>query len=341
MGGVTPVPQSSDGGPAGSSRRILVAGGAGFLGSHLCELLLARGHRVVCVDDLSTGHTRNLEAFRDHPRFELIRADVAATPSMPVDAIAHLASPASPVDYERIPIHTMRANSLGTWRLLDIARERRAALLFVSTSEVYGDPLVHPQPETYWGNVDPIGPRSCYDESKRFGEALVTAYRREHGVRANIVRLFNTYGPRMRPDDGRVIPAMISAALDGKALPLHGDGSQTRSFCHASDTVAGISHVLTDADADGEVLNIGNPAEITMLDLAHAVLEGVGRSGGIEHVAKRPGDPERRRPVIDRMQERYGWGPRVSLTDGLAQTIRWFAALRATGEGVPVGSAPG
>jgi len=336
MGGEARAPQIRDPRSAGAVKRIMVAGGAGFLGSHLCELLLARGHEVVCVDDLSTGDERNLEMFRDDPLFEFVQADVAAAPSLPVDAIAHLASPASPVDYERIPIHTLRANSLGTWRLLDIARERSAALLFVSTSEVYGDPLVHPQPETYWGNVDPIGPRSCYDESKRFGEALLMAYRREHGVRANIVRLFNTYGPRMRPSDGRVIPAMISAALDGTSLPLHGDGLQTRSFCHARDTVAGIAHVLTDPDADGEVLNIGNPAEITMLQLAHAILAAVGGPGEIEHVDKRPGDPERRRPVIERMGVRYGWAPSVALTEGLEDTVRWFAALRKAGLGAPI-----
>lgn len=308
--------------------RILVAGGAGFIGSHLCRSLLADGHEVVCVDNLSTGARANIRELESEPAFRFVQADVSdglvlSLGWLPqVDAIIHLASPASPVDYDRLPLETMAANSVGTWRLLDLARQTDASLLFVSTSEVYGDPLVHPQPETYWGNVDPTGPRSCYDESKRFGEALVFAVRRAHGVRANVVRLFNTYGPRMRRDDGRAIPEMMSAALEGRPLRVHGDGMQTRSFCYVSDLVAGLTQVLLDPALDGEILNIGNPSEITVRELAETILRILGREGSLEFVEPRPGDPGRRRPVIDRMIQRYGWEPKVGLEEGLVETFR-------------------
>jgi dTDP-glucose 4,6-dehydratase len=312
--------------------RFLIAGGAGFIGSHLGRELLRRGHHVVCVDDLSTGKIANIVDVLAHPRYEFVEADVAMAPSRPVDVVAHLASPASPVDYDRMPLHTLRANSLGTFRLVEIAREVGATFCFVSTSEVYGDPLVHPQPEEYWGNVDPIGPRSCYDESKRFGEALVVAARREIGVRANIVRPFNTYGPNMRRDDGRVIPEMISAALDGRPLTVHGNGQQTRSFCYVSDLVEGLMLVLLDRRIDGRVFNIGNPQEISMWDLAQRIVDITGSEAGIRSSDARPGDPERRRPIIDRMRERYGWHPLVDLSDGLRRTIDSFrgAEGRAT-----------
>lgn len=308
--------------------RILVAGGAGFIGSHLCRSLLRGGHEVVCLDDLSTGTRANIQELEHEPQFIFVEVDVSDGAALelaelpPVDAIIHLASPASPVDYDRLPLQTMAANSLGTWRLLDLARDTGASMLFVSTSEVYGDPLVHPQPETYWGNVDPTGPRSCYDESKRFGEALVFSARRVHGIRANVVRLFNTYGPRMRRDDGRAIPEMIGAALDGRPLPIQGDGMQTRSFCYVSDLVAGLAHVLLDPTLDGEILNIGNPDEITVRDLAETILRLLGLPGTLEFVEARPGDPGRRRPIIDRMIRRYGWIPRVGLEDGLVETFR-------------------
>jgi dTDP-glucose 4,6-dehydratase len=278
----------------------------------------------VCVDDLSTGERSNIADLLAHPSFEFVHADVADAPIRPVDVIAHLASPASPVDYDRMPLHTLRANSLGTFRLLEVADRVGAAFCFVSTSEVYGDPLVHPQPEEYWGNVDPVGPRSCYDESKRFGEALVVATRKESGIRANIVRPFNTYGPDMRRHDGRVIPEMISAALSGRPLAIHGDGLQTRSFCYVSDLVDGLSCVLLDRDADGEIFNIGNPREITMLDLARRILHVAGSRAELHFVDARPGDPERRRPIIKRIQARYGWAPRVQLTEGLRRTVRSF-----------------
>jgi dTDP-glucose 4,6-dehydratase len=306
--------------------RIMIAGGAGFIGSHLSRSLLGQGHHIVCVDDLSTGALHNISDLLEHQRFEFIRSDVAHAPAVQVDVIAHLASPASPVDYDRMPIHTLRANSLGMYRLLDVANKVGARLVYTSTSEVYGDPLVHPQPESYWGNVDPVGPRSCYDEAKRFGEALLFAARRETGVQANVVRLFNTYGPDMRPDDGRVIPEMISAALAGRSLVVHGNGMQTRSFCYVSDLVAGLTHVLLDDVIDGEIFNIGNPHEITMRELAEHIVDLTGRSGELSFTSARPGDPERRRPVIDRIRDRYGWEPRVSLRDGLTRTVAAFRA---------------
>jgi dTDP-glucose 4,6-dehydratase len=307
----------------------MLAGGAGFVGSHLSRSLLARGHEVVCVDDLSTGSRANIDDLFGEPGYEFVHADVADAPIRSVDVVAHLASPASPVDYDRMPLHTLRANSFGTHRLIEVADRARARFCFASTSEVYGDPLVHPQPEEYWGNVDPVGPRSCYDEGKRFGEALVVAARRELGLRATIVRPFNTYGPGMRRDDGRVIPEMISAAIADRPLIIHGDGQQTRSFCFVADLVDGLSHVLLDQDADGLILNIGNPREITMLDLAKRIIKVAGGRGELCFIEARPGDPERRRPVIRRMHERYGWTPRVQLTQGLRRTVQAFRAAEA------------
>lgn len=306
--------------------KVLVAGGAGFIGAHVCRALLARGHEVVCVDNLLTGSLENIQELREDPGFEFLHVDVASVPVLQVDSILHLASPASPVDYDRLPLETMAANGFGMWRLLELARDVGASLTFASTSEVYGDPLVHPQPESYWGNVDPVGPRSCYDESKRFGEALLMAARRSYGVRANIVRLFNTYGPRMRVDDGRVIPEMLSAAVRGDPLVIHGDGTQTRSFCYVSDLVEGLLHVALDASIDGEIFNIGNPAEMTILELAETIRRLVRPNALIQFDARRPGDPERRRPIIQKMNERYGWTPRVGLQEGLITTAEWFTA---------------
>lgn len=306
--------------------RVLVAGGAGFIGSHVCEELLRRGHQVICLDNLSTGSRRNVAGFEDHPEFRFVRGDAERCEDINVDAILHLASPASPVDYDRLPLETMAANSQGTWRLCDVARSTGARLTFVSTSEVYGDPLVHPQAETYWGNVDPIGPRACYDESKRFGEALVMSMRRAHGLRANIVRLFNTYGPRMRRDDGRAIPELVSAALDGRSLPVYGDGQQTRSFCYVDDLVHGLLAVALDDAIDGEVFNIGNPTETTIGALAERIRDLVDPGLEIVYVTARPGDPARRRPDISRMRERYGWQPAVDLDTGLRATIAAFTA---------------
>jgi nucleoside-diphosphate-sugar epimerase len=307
---------------------ILVAGGAGFIGSHVCAALLGRGHSVVCVDNLSTGTAENVRELEHDPRFHFLESDVAETPVVPVDRILHLASPASPVDYERSPLETMAANALGTWRLLQVARQTSASLTFVSTSEIYGDALVHPQPEAYWGNTDPVGPRSCYAESKRFGEALVFAYRRAEGVRANVVRVFNTYGPRMRHGDGRVIPEMLAAAFEGRPLIVHGDGRQTRSFCYVSDLVEALLHVTLDPEVDGEIFNLGNPGEITVRELAETIRGLVRPDAVIQYVERRTGDPERRRPAIAKVQGRYGWSPRVTLERGLRMTAESFAAER-------------
>jgi nucleoside-diphosphate-sugar epimerase len=313
--------------------RVIVAGGAGFIGSHLCERLVADGHTVTCIDNFVTGSRDNLAGLLDTPAFELVEADVAEAPELESDLILHLASPASPVDYDRLPLETMRANAIGTWRLLDIAARSGARLVFTSTSEVYGDPLVHPQPESYWGNVDPVGPRACYDESKRFGEALIMSSRRVTGVRATIVRLFNTYGPRMRIDDGRAIPELMTAALEGRPLVLHGDGSQTRSFCHVSDLVDGLLHVAFDDAADGELYNVGNPAEITIRQLADEIIRVTGSRSNVAFDRRRPGDPERRRPDISKISARYDWQPRVPLSDGLRLTADAFRSqLAATPE---------
>lgn len=311
--------------------RVLLAGAGGFIGSHLTDRLLADGHRVIGLDNFVTGTPDNLADAGRHEAFELIEADVTDAPMLPVDLVMHLASPASPVDYDRLPLETMHANARGTWHLLEVARQAGARLVFTSTSEVYGDPLVHPQPEGYWGHVDPIGPRSCYDESKRFAEALIMASRRTQRVQATITRLFNTYGPRMRVDDGRAIPELLSAALEDRPLTVHGDGSQTRSFCYVSDLVDGLVAVATDRDADGEVFNVGNPDEITILELAEAIIRVTGSRSAIQFDPRRPGDPERRRPDITKISERYGWRPGVPLDDGLRRTAAEFIPTSAVG----------
>ncbi len=304
--------------------RVLVAGGAGFIGSHLCRELLDRGHQVVCLDNLITGRLDNIEPMMSDPAFTFIRADVSHAPPLEVDLVLHLASPASPRHYKAHPLETMLANSTGTHRLLDLARECNARFVFASTSEVYGDPLEHPQKETYWGNVNPIGPRACYDESKRFGEALTFEYRRKLGARASLVRIFNTYGPNMHIDDGRVVPAFIGAALRRKPLPVTGDGTQTRSFCYVSDLVEGLLLVAFDDRPDTDVFNLGNPQEMTMLELAGEVQRCVGADCGVEFIRRESDDPARRRPDIGRMTERYGWQPKVGIEEGLRQTIDYF-----------------
>lgn len=309
--------------------QFLVAGGSGFVGSHVCRRLIDEGHEVTCVDNLITGRLSNISDLVRRPSFGFVQADVAALDlgnlsSEPLDVVLHLASPASPVDYDRHQLETLAVNSAGTWRLLEIAALASARFVYVSTSEVYGDPLVHPQPETYWGNVDPIGPRACYDEGKRFGEALVTSWRRERGVRAAIVRVFNTYGPALRLDDGRVVPEFLAAALAGRPLPIQGDGSQTRSYMYVSDLVEGLLCVANDPDLDGQVLNIGNPHEVTVRDLADRVLAITGSPVGTTSVAGRSGDPRRRCPDISRMTSRYGWRPIVALDDGLRRTVKWL-----------------
>jgi UDP-glucuronate decarboxylase len=307
--------------------RVLVAGGAGFIGSHLCASLLEQAHQVICLDNLITGRRSNIEGLLDNDAFEFLETNVLDTPALSCDLVLHLASPASPVHYKQHALETMLANSAGTHRLLDLARDSRARFVFASTSEVYGDPLQHPQTEEYWGNVNPIGPRSCYDEAKRYGEALTFEYRRRHGVSASIVRIFNTYGPRMSLGDGRVVPAFAAAALTGQQLPVFGSGAQTRSFCYVSDLVDGLLKVAMDQGADGEVFNLGNPSEITMIELARLVARLTGHSGEIITSARESGDPERRRPDISKVRSRYGWEPAVSLEDGIRLTLDYFRSV--------------
>lgn len=305
--------------------KVLVAGGAGFVGNAVCQHLLELGHHVVCVDNLSTGAVENIERLSDLPGFEFHNQPVEDLEEASVDVIINLASPASPTDFDRIPVEIIRANVLGTWRLLDLARRSGASVLFASSSEVYGEALVHPQQEGYFGNVDPIGPRSCYDESKRVGETLVATYVRRYGVIGRIMRIFNTYGPRMRPDDGRVVPEFILAALEGRPLPLHGGGVQTRSFCFVDDLVRGIVRIAFDADNAGQVFNLGNPTEVTIRQLADTVLAATGSDSGFAEEAARPQDPTRRRPDISKVMERYGWNPTVGLKEGIDRTVAWFS----------------
>lgn len=304
---------------------VLVAGGAGFVGNGVCEQLLAQGHQVVCVDNLITGTLDNIERFSDLPSFEFRRQSVEDVEATPADVIINLASPASPTDFDRIPLEIMRANVLGTWRLLEIARQSGALFLFASSSEVYGEAEVHPQSEGYFGNVDPTGPRACYDESKRIGETLVATFVRNYGVRARIIRIFNTYGPRMRPDDGRVVPEFITAALQGRPLMLHGGGRQTRSFCFVDDLVRGILQVALDPNNAGEVFNLGNPTEVTVRHLAEKVIQIAGSRSTLADEEPRPQDPSRRRPDITKVTKRYGWEPAIGLEQGLSRTVKWFS----------------
>ena len=325
----------TDGGPppVPGGRRVVVTGGAGFLGSHLCEALAARGDRVVAVDDLSTGLAQNLASLEDAPGFELVVADVSVDLPVagPVHAVLHFASPASPPDYLARPLETLAVGSEGTRRALTLAHEHGARFVLASTSEVYGDPAVHPQAESYWGNVNPVGPRSVYDEAKRFAEALTMAWHRARGADVGIVRIFNTYGPRLRPGDGRVVSNFLVQAMEARPLTVYGDGSQTRSLCFVDDEVAGILAVL-DSDLTGPV-NIGNPAELTVLELAHAVLALTGSPSAIVHEALPVDDPTRRRPDISQARSLLGWEPVVSLEEGLRRTADFFAAGTAAGGG--------
>ena len=304
--------------------RVLVTGGAGFIGSHLCEFLLGRGAEVVCMDNLITGSVENIERLRGRPGFAFVRHDVTEYIGVDgaVDLILHFASPASPLDYLELPIQTLKVGALGTYRALGLAKAKNARFLLASTSEVYGDPLVHPQREDYWGNVNPIGPRGVYDEAKRFAEAITMAYRRAHGVDTRIVRIFNTYGERMRVNDGRVVPAFISQALRDEPLTVFGDGSQTRSFCYVSDLVDGIYRLLMSDEA--MPTNIGNPSEMTVLQFAEEIRRLVGTSAPIEFRPLPEDDPKIRRPDIARARKLLGWEPRVPLEEGLQRTIEYF-----------------
>jgi dTDP-glucose 4,6-dehydratase len=307
-------------------RRAVVTGGAGFLGSHLCEHLLDRGVEVVCLDNFLTGTPGNVVHLMEHPGFRLVRCDVTDYVHVPgpVDLVLHLASPASPLDYLKMPIETLKVGSLGTLHTLGLAQEKRARYVLASTSEVYGDPLQHPQNEDYWGNVNPVGPRGVYDEAKRFSEAMTTAYRTSKGTDTGIVRIFNTYGPRMRPDDGRAIPAFIGQALSGRPLTVAGDGSQTRSICYVDDTVRGILAMAFSAEA-GPV-NIGNPDELSMLQLAKWIIELTGSASGIEYIDLPVDDPKVRRPDTTRAEQLLDWRPTVPSEEGLRRTVAWFAA---------------
>jgi dTDP-glucose 4,6-dehydratase len=305
------------------SPRALVTGGAGFLGSHICERLLREGWEVMCLDSLLTGRRDNLADVAGVERFRFQAHDVTEPLDVDadVDAVLHMASPASPVDYLRWPIETLRVGALGTLHALDLALRRQATFLLASTSEAYGDPLVHPQPESYWGNVNPVGPRSVYDEAKRYAEAATMAYHRAHGLRIRIARIFNTYGPRMRRDDGRAVPTFIQQALGGEPLTVHGDGTQTRSLCYVDDLVEGLYRLLA-SDLTGPV-NIGNPSEVTVQELASLIRDMTGSTSEIIHVERPVDDPELRCPDISLAMTSLDWRPAVSLVEGLPRTIEW------------------
>ncbi len=329
--------------------RILITGGAGFLGSHLCDALIEQGHEVVCMDNFITGRPENISRLMGHERFSFVKYNVCDYLHIdgPLDAVMHFASPASPQDYLELPIATLKVGALGTHKALGLAKAKGARFLLASTSEVYGDPLVNPQPESYWGNVNPISPRGVYDEAKRFAEALTMAYHRYHGLDTRIVRIFNTYGPRMRPHDGRVVSNFIVQALQGQALTVFGDGKQTRSFCYVDDLIRGIVALLS-ADSDKTVdqrtdranflvapsperpasihdpINLGNPRELTVLKIAELVLNLIGSSSTIQHRPLPVDDPKVRRPDIRRAQALLGWEPKIELEEGLTKTIDYF-----------------
>lgn len=305
----------------------VVTGGAGFLGSHLVDLLLSKGHRVIIIDNLITGSTDNIAHLAGHPEVRFIKQDVTEFIYLPgeVNYVWHFASPASPIDYLELPIQTLKVGSLGTHKALGLAKAKGARFLLTSTSEIYGDPLVHPQREDYWGNVNTIGPRGCYDESKRFAEALVMAYHREHGIATRIVRIFNTYGPRMRVNDGRVVPAFISQALANKPITVFGNGLQTRSFCYVSDLIEGIYRLMMSSGKDAHLpTNIGNPHEMTMLEFATAIIKATGSKSRIVHKPLPQDDPKQRRPDISRAEATLKWAPKITLADGLKDTIAYF-----------------
>ena len=306
--------------------RTVVTGGAGFLGSHLCETLLDDGHEVVALDNFLTGTPENVAHLMEHDRFRLVKCDVTEYVHVPgeVDQVLHFASPASPIDYLELPIETMKVGSIGTLHALGLAKEKGARFLLASTSETYGDPQVHPQPETYWGHVNPVGPRGVYDEAKRFGEALTMAYRRTHGVDTAIVRIFNTHGPRMRPNDGRAIPAFASQALTGRPITVAGDGSQTRSIIYVDDLIAGILKLLR-SDLAGPV-NIGNPHETSVLHLAQTIKRLTNSDSEIVFVDRPTDDPTVRQPDITLARTELGWEPKVGYEEGLERTLAWFAS---------------
>jgi UDP-glucuronate decarboxylase len=323
-------------------KRILVTGGAGFLGSHLCERLIAEGNEVICLDNLFTGRRENIGALLDDHRFEFVRHDVTEPIILEVDEVYHLACPASPVHYQRNPVRTIRTAVEGTLNMLELAREVRARILIASTSEVYGDPEVHPQPEGYWGNVNPIGDRSCYDEGKRCAEALAVSYARQYDTQVRIARIFNTYGPRLYENDGRVVSNFILQALRGEPLTVYGEGTQTRSFCYVDDTIEGLVRLMASEHGSAPV-NIGTQFEFTMLELAQLVVELTGSQSTITHAPLPADDPKQRRADAARAKELLGWEPHVSLRDGLLLTISYFRhrVQRAAGVLAAVGGLTG
>ena len=320
--------------------RVLITGAAGFLGSHLCDRFLSDGHEVIGLDNFITGHADNIAHLMGTPTFSFVRHDVS-TPiyvAGRVDGVLHFASPASPVDYLEFPIQTLKVGSLGTHNALGVARAKDARFMIASTSEVYGDPLEHPQTERYWGHVNPVGPRGVYDEVKRFAEAITMAYHRYHGVDTRIVRIFNTYGPRMRPRDGRVVSNFIVQALSGEPLTVYGDGSHTRSFCYVDDEIDGIYRLFHDGDS--EPTNIGNPDEYTVAELARIVLELTGSDSPIDYRPLPTDDPKQRRPDISRARAMLGWEPRVTVREGVARTVEYFRSLINTDRVTPRGARP-
>ncbi|MBV8732479.1 MAG: SDR family oxidoreductase [Acidobacteriia bacterium] len=306
---------------------IIVSGAAGFIGSHFCDYLLGKGHTVVGLDNFLTGTPANLSHLHSEPRFRFIEQDITKKFAIegPADCVVNMASPASPKDYLDHPIETLEVGSIGTQNMLELAREKSARFLVTSTSECYGDPLEHPQAETYWGHVNPVGPRSCYDESKRFAEAITMAYHRKYGLRTNIVRIFNTYGPRMKLDDGRVVPAFLDQALHGEPITVYGDGSQTRSFCYVSDLIEGIYRLMFSGER--YPVNIGNPCEMTILDFARHIQRLTGNGSTIVFRPLPEDDPKQRRPDISKARALLGWEPIVSLDEGLKPTIEYFQSV--------------
>ncbi|RJG40777.1 SDR family oxidoreductase [Mesorhizobium sp. DCY119] len=330
----TPVaePRSSDvriSRPVLAPRRVLVTGGAGFLGSHLCDKLLSQGHEVLCVDNFLTGRFSNIDHLRNNRNFKVLRHDVAQPLAAEVDEIYNLACPASPPDYQADPIQTMKTSVLGALNLLELAKERGIRIFQASTSEVYGDPHVHPQPESYWGNVNSFGPRSCYDEGKRCAETLFFDFHKQHGVDIRIARIFNTYGPRMRPDDGRVVSNFIVQALQGEDITIYGEGSQTRSFCYADDLIDGFLRLMTSPNAPAAPVNLGNPGEFTIRELAEQVVDLTGSRSKIVYRPLPVDDPRQRRPDISLATSALGWSPKVALSAGLQKTILYFDDLLA------------
>ena len=310
-------------------KTILITGGAGFLGSHLSDRLIADGHDVICLDNFFTGSKANIAHLIGHPRFELVRHDVTFPLYIEVDEIYNLACPASPVHYQHDPVQTTKTSVHGAINMLGLAKRLKARIFQASTSEVYGDPSVHPQPESYWGNVNPIGPRSCYDEGKRCAETLFFDYHRQHGLDIKVARIFNTYGPRMHPNDGRVVSNFVVQALQGEPITIYGDGRQTRSFCYCDDLIDGFVRLMnTSKDVTGPV-NLGNPGEFTMLELAQTVIELTGSKSKLVHMPLPQDDPKQRRPDITLAQEKLGWQPKVQLREGLTETIAYFERLLA------------